>query len=200
MMLCGFSAPVNPDTLKDGIRLVALDGAPADPIPVNQVIWDPATNTVFAKPDRLLDQQRRYALVVTDAVRDPAGAAVEPEPGVPVCGQETLPDCGRLAEAVTPRRVVGASLFTTLSATAWLERARTALGGVEPLQVPHEVPRGPLHGGEVVAHLGGEFARQICYSLRMSCRPRRFGVDGPGQCGQRSPAELLQFLYQAGVG
>jgi hypothetical protein len=85
----GFSAPVNPATLKDGIRLVALDGAPADSIPVNQVIWDPATNTALAKPDRLLDQQRRYALVVTDAVRDPAGAAVEPEPGVPVCGSES---------------------------------------------------------------------------------------------------------------
>ena len=128
----GFSAPLNPDTLKDGIRLVALDGSSTDPIPVNQVIWDPAANTVFAKPDRLLDQQRRYALVVTDAVRDPAGAAVEPEPGVPVCPLETLPDCGRVAEAVTPRRVVAASLFTTLSATAWLERARTALGGVAP--------------------------------------------------------------------
>ena len=97
------------------------------------MVWDPATNTAFAKPDRLLDQQRRYALVVTDAVRDPAGAGVEPEPGVPVCGPETLlPDCGRLDEAVTPRRVVAASLFTTLSATAWLEQARTALGGVAP--------------------------------------------------------------------
>jgi len=128
----GFSAPINPDTLKDGIRLVALDGASADPIPVNQVVWDPATNTAFAKPDRLLDQQRRYALVVTDAVRDPAGAAVEPEPGVPVCPQETSPDCGRLAEAVTPRRVVAASLFTTLSATVWLEEARTALQAVSP--------------------------------------------------------------------
>src|SRR5512140_1549276 len=34
----GFSAPVNPDTLKDGIRLVALDGDLADPILVNQVL------------------------------------------------------------------------------------------------------------------------------------------------------------------
>jgi hypothetical protein len=99
-----FSGAVDPGTFKDGIHLVALGDPPAEPIPVNQVVWDPATNTAFAKPDRLLDQGRRYMLMVTDAVRDTAGNPVE----------------------------AAASIFTTLSATSWLERARAALDGVAP--------------------------------------------------------------------
>jgi hypothetical protein len=99
-----FSGAVNPATLKDGIRLAPLGDPPAEPVAVNQVVWDPATNTAFAKPDRLLEQGRRYMLVVTDAVRDTAGNSAE----------------------------AAASTFTTLSATSWLERARTALEGVAP--------------------------------------------------------------------
>ncbi|MBI4877958.1 MAG: hypothetical protein HY822_25290 [Acidobacteria bacterium] len=125
-----FSGPVNPETLKEGIRLLALDGAPADPIPVNQVVWDSSTYSAFAKPDRVLDQQRRYALLVTDAVRDTSGSAVEPDPAFLSCLQQTSGYCGELAKAIPPDRVVAASVFTTLSATSWLERARAALSEV----------------------------------------------------------------------
>src|SRR5215470_11447668 len=44
---------------------------------INQVVWDPTTNTLHAKSDELLEQHTRYALVVTRGVRDPAGTPVE---------------------------------------------------------------------------------------------------------------------------
>ncbi len=121
-----FSAAIDPGTLKEGIRLLPLDTPSADSIPVNQIAWDPATNTAFAKPDRLLDQGRRYMLVVTDAVRDTAGNPVEADPAF-------------LAQPLPPGNAVAASMFTTLSATSWLERARTARGAVAPDYKPRAV-------------------------------------------------------------
>ena len=52
-----FSAAVNLDTLRDGIKLVALDNLTeeefglhqvGDVIPINQVVYDPKTNTAIA--------------------------------------------------------------------------------------------------------------------------------------------------------
>src|SRR5215217_2423757 len=44
---------------------------------INQVVWDPATNTLHVESDQLLDQHTRYALVVTDGLRDARGQAVQ---------------------------------------------------------------------------------------------------------------------------
>ena len=72
-----FSAPVNPATLRNGVFLLWLDtrqtvGFTTYPqrylMPVNQVGWDPATNTMYANPDEALDHDRNYALVVSSAV------------------------------------------------------------------------------------------------------------------------------------
>ena len=55
-----FSGPVNPATLPGGIFFVALDNVtqdepgiykPGDRIPINQPVYDPSTNTLYAKPD-----------------------------------------------------------------------------------------------------------------------------------------------------
>jgi hypothetical protein len=43
---------------------------------INQVLWDPATNTLVFEPDRLLDEHSRYALIVTDGVRDAKGRPI----------------------------------------------------------------------------------------------------------------------------
>jgi hypothetical protein len=90
-----FSGPVNTATLRDGIYLAGPEGR----IAINQVVWDPTTNTVFAKPDVPLAERTRYELAITDAVKDAAGAGV--------AGASTT--------------------FTTMSATAWLEHAREIL-------------------------------------------------------------------------
>jgi hypothetical protein len=152
-----FSAAVDAATLSDGVFLVALENLtsdepgihrPGDVVKVNQVEYDPATNTVYAKPDSVLDQHRRYALVVTDAVKDTAGDRVGADPAYTVCAQGNgAAYCVALAGAVrdlaaktAPRAIVAASLFTTMSATAWLEKARAALDSVPP-QVKLVEPR-----------------------------------------------------------
>ncbi len=77
-----FTGAIDPDTLRAGVFYVWLDQLTQDefgqgPVgklsTINQVYYDPATNTGYAKPDDALDQTRRYAIIVTDAVRDTAG-------------------------------------------------------------------------------------------------------------------------------
>jgi uncharacterized protein (TIGR03437 family) len=135
-----FSGAVEPATLQDGILFVWLDqvsnGEPGlrpqgHVTRANQVVYDPATNTAYAKPNDPFDQHRRYALLVTDAVRDPAGIPAAPDPGFRACITAPQNDyCMRLSQAVAaaegaaaPGQIVAASVFTTLSATAWLEKA-----------------------------------------------------------------------------
>lgn len=48
-----------------------------DVIGINQILFDPATNTLHVESDELLDQHTRYALIVTNGVRDADGDPVE---------------------------------------------------------------------------------------------------------------------------
>ena len=149
-----FSGAIDPTTLKPGIVLVWLDNLTNDEVgqgpsgqisAINQVIYDPATNTAYAKPDDVFDQHRRYALVVTDAVLDTEGNPVTPDPKFTNC-IESAPNnyCNglqqvirKLRTAAIPGNIVAASVFTTMSATAWLEKARDLLPqapiGFQPL-------------------------------------------------------------------
>ncbi|HEV2445108.1 MAG TPA: hypothetical protein VGS58_04270, partial [Candidatus Sulfopaludibacter sp.] len=77
---------------------------------------------------------------VTDAVTDAAGAAVTPDPAFTACLQGPTPYCSSLAQALAGiavplpgHGIVAASVFTTMSATAWLEHARATLPYVAPL-------------------------------------------------------------------
>jgi uncharacterized protein (TIGR03437 family) len=134
-----FSGPVNTATLRSGIFLVALDDVVADVpgvhsqgqvIAINQVIFDPDTNTAYAEADEVLDQHRHYAVVVTDAVRDASGEPVEEDPAYGRCLAPLFQSayCRQLSEVVktlqVPGKIVAASRFTTMSATSWLEKAR----------------------------------------------------------------------------
>ena len=140
-----FTGPIDPDTLRAGVFYVWLEPLAQDefgqgPVGrlslINQIYYDPATNTGYAKPDDALDQTRRYAIIVTDAVRDAAGDPVEAEFGFQACLDRLLGGsyCDALSSAVARaatifpgRRIVGGSVFTTLSGTTFLERARTAI-------------------------------------------------------------------------
>lgn len=143
-MSARFSGPINPYTLSAGMFLVALDNLtqeeaglskPGDVLTINQPIYDPATYIGYAKPDVVLDQHRRYLLVVTDAVEDLNGTPVEADPAFVTC--ITAPQseyCSTLAAQLGAmqdrwkgRRLVSASVFTTLSATTWPEQARQRL-------------------------------------------------------------------------
>ncbi len=133
-----FSGPVDPATLPNGIFFVALDNLtsdeaglqqPGDHVAINELVWDPATNTAYAKPADALDQHRRYALVVTDAVHDPKGNPVAADPAFTACLLASDDYCTSVAQATAgvSGNVVAASVFTTLSATRWLESARAQL-------------------------------------------------------------------------
>jgi pimeloyl-ACP methyl ester carboxylesterase len=138
-----FSAPINPDTLRAGLWLVWLENLTQDEYglqraghvtPINQVSYEPQSHAAFAKPDEFLDQHRRYALVVTDAVLDMAGAPVKADSGYLGCvaavPNDYCNDLARVPAMVNGHRVVGASVFTTMSVTDFMEKARRQLVNV----------------------------------------------------------------------
>ncbi len=142
-----FSGPIDTSTLKGGMYYVALNNIdetqpgvnkPGDLVAVDELIWDPSTNTAYAKPAVPLDQHRRYAFFVTDAVRDASGAAVAADPAFSACLLSSTLYCQMLSGALSnvstaPRAVVAATVFTTMSATAWLDHARANLQFTPPL-------------------------------------------------------------------
>src|SRR5262245_281045 len=143
-----FASEIDPDTLSEGLFLVVLNNLTSEEyglawtgatIPLNQLIYDPETLSLYAKPDVVLEQHRRYALIVTSAVRDARGDAVGPDPDFVRCvNQRSNSYCDELTWLIEPirivaerfggaRRIVAASVFTTMSATTWMEAARDLL-------------------------------------------------------------------------
>ncbi|MGH9631592.1 MAG: alpha/beta hydrolase family protein, partial [Bryobacteraceae bacterium] len=148
-----FSQPVDVNTLRDGVSLVALNNlVPEEPgaqqanarIAINQVFYEPVSNCAFAKPDQVLDQHRQYALVVTNAVRGADGTPLGINPAFQACSQATTDPgyCGELARAVQGIRgavtgsIVGGSVFTTMSATAWQQKAHAAVQSFPVISQP----------------------------------------------------------------
>jgi len=139
-----FSGPINPDTLSNGMFVAPANGnGPA--MAINQVFYDDSIHCAMAKPDNVLNQSTRYLLVISDRVRDLAGQPVAAEDTFKSCAQGIgSAYCGALSKALTRLLearavgVVGASLFTTMSATDWLQKARKFLytGAVRPAILP----------------------------------------------------------------
>jgi fermentation-respiration switch protein FrsA (DUF1100 family) len=141
-----FSAAVSVNTLRSGMFYIALNNLTSDEpgihkngeiIPVDQVVYDPTTNTVYAKPQSALDQHRRYAFVVTSSVQDAAGNPVAADPAYSACLRSQDAYCAALAQVVgslptLPNAVIAATIFTTMSATAWMEHARDSLQETAP--------------------------------------------------------------------
>jgi hypothetical protein len=146
-----FSGPVDVPTVSRAISIVAIDGGPS--IGINQVTYDPAGYCVYAKPDHVLDQDTQYLLVITSDVRDVNGERVNADNNYSDCvnnGNSTY--CQALSQAIHSANTRGSgkkaktngnndghvenahgndlgdaiavSLFTTLSATHWLQQAR----------------------------------------------------------------------------
>lgn len=127
-----FLAPIDPSSASSrSIFLVALGGAGAGRrIGINQIVWDPGTNTLHAESDELLAQHTRYALIVTRAVRNAAGgpasiASAFGPSNLPPSGDDTttVGEVMRMAD-VPADEIAAATIFTTQSATAILEKIR----------------------------------------------------------------------------
>jgi Big-like domain-containing protein len=113
---------------------------------INQVVWDPETTTLYAESDELLDQHTRYLLVVTDGVRDTAGNPIESAPFRKVLNYGQTSDPAEKAyraallsgldvleaAGLPTGRVAAASVFTTESATAVMEKIRDQIHAATP--------------------------------------------------------------------
>jgi hypothetical protein len=137
VMAC-FSGPIEPSTLPAGMQIVPVGGGSA--VGINQVIFDPVSNCAFAKPNQVLNQQSRYVLIVTNSIRDSGGKKVQQAPEFAACLAGSDPYCESLETALSQAHVhtnklVAASLFTTMSATNWMEQARRFVdANSKPLQ------------------------------------------------------------------
>ena len=152
-----FSGPIDVTTVnRDTIFLIKLtDPTAAEEgggriVGINQTVWDVASNTLHVESDELLEQHTRYALVVTRGVRDGDGLPVEPSEAFarfrhdlnfgqtadPALGEyrDELIDALSAAElaGVKPKNIVTASVFTTQSATAALEKIRDQIHAATP--------------------------------------------------------------------
>ncbi len=136
-----FTGAIQPETLRENVLIAWLDPLPGrfavypagKLTPVNELVYDASTYTGFVKPDEILEGGRQYLIVVTDGVLDGQGDPVQAHDGFEACLAERIGGdyCRRLRAAVErtrplmgARRIAGASLFTALSNTAFLEDAR----------------------------------------------------------------------------
>jgi Bacterial virulence factor lipase N-terminal len=115
---------------------------------INQVVWDPATNTLHVESNDLLDQHTRYALIVTNGVHDARGHPVEAtlgfrlapltltlshDPVLRTYGLEMVEGLVAAHRAgVREQDIVTASVFRTESATAILEKIRDQIHAATP--------------------------------------------------------------------
>src|SRR5262245_56501059 len=152
-----FSGPIDVTTVNsDTVFLLKLGDvtSPEDSgsaiVGINQTVWDVATNTLHVESDELLDQHTRYALIVTRGVKDTAGEPIQPgeafdrfrhdlnfgQAGDPALKEYRKDLLGALEAArqagVAEADVVTASVFTTQSATAVLEKIRDQIHAATP--------------------------------------------------------------------
>jgi hypothetical protein len=153
IMVC-FSGLVDVTTLRKGISITALEPGGRS-IGINQVLFDPAGMCAYAKPNEVLDQQTQYLLMVTSDVTDANGKKLKASQDYRDCVDEVRSVyCAALSKALSAVKsnhdntsagenatqiankssngdgvgdVIAASLFTTLSATSWLERAHAQI-------------------------------------------------------------------------
>jgi hypothetical protein len=79
-----FSGPIDVKSVNSNtLFLVSLGstlvgGSPGgEVIGINQIVWDPDSNTLHVESDELLNQHTQYALLVTRGIREVAGRSVE---------------------------------------------------------------------------------------------------------------------------
>jgi hypothetical protein len=149
-----FDGAIDPGSVhSSSVFLVGL-AAGSPRIGINQVVWDPATLTLHVESDALLAQHSRYALIITNGVRDMSGVAVQPtldfmtypsSHSTPHWYKKDLDEAIRAALEAGVRRpdIVAASVFTTLSVTPVMERLRDAVeAGPAPTANFHLGPAG----------------------------------------------------------
>lgn len=156
-----FSGPIDVSTANsDSIFLVSLGstwgrGSVGDRVGINQIVWDAASNTLHAESEELLEQHTRYAVIVTDRVRDAQGRRLEDkrfsrfqhdrrhgqdrEQFLNEYREHLLEAFLRAGRHHRGERVVAASVFTTMSTSGTLERIRDQIKVASPDPVSFNV-------------------------------------------------------------
>lgn len=134
-------------------------------IGINQIVWDPASLTLFVESDQHLNQHASYLLVVTDRVHDAAGKPVAASRNFRNLDADdssdaqlrryrqalrSLIDNGtlhRIAPGLDKEDIAAASVFTVESTTSTLESIRDQ---VEAAASPNVTFNIGLHGEKAV--------------------------------------------------
>jgi Big-like domain-containing protein len=130
-----FSGPIDLSTVSS--HTIFLVGPRGHVVGINQVVWEPAANTLHFESDQQLDQDSTYLLVVTRGVHDATGHPLDPlslsalwrsaPPAYRVDLLRAIP--AAFVAGVDPGNVAAASVFTTQSITAISEKIRHQLRG-----------------------------------------------------------------------
>src|SRR5438067_7921830 len=185
-----FDGPINVQTVtSDTVYLLTLTARfiPRRKIGITRIVWDPATLTLFAEPDDLLEQHALYSIVVTSGVKDADGNPVVPSS-----------NC--------------ATAFTTRSVTATLEQIRAQIKARQPDRADFLLGPG---GGRTVFPFGQ--LQTITFTQQTAVNPSQFTASAivldplnliPGVIGQvafgryRSPEYLIhpgEFIPSVGT-
>jgi hypothetical protein len=117
-----FSGPIDVSSVSS--HTVFLVGPRFHLVGINQIVWEPATNTLHVESDEQLAQDSTYVLVVTRGVRDASGRPLDRirfghgnEDHAPMA----------MAGGVGARGIAGLSVFTTQSINAISKKIRSQL-------------------------------------------------------------------------
>jgi hypothetical protein len=114
----------------DSVFLISLGlRSFGDKVGINQVVWDPASNTLHVESDELLEQHTTYAVVVTNRLRDAHGKPLKKRKH-----RHADDDDDRIGKSTRRHgvQVVAASLFTTQSVTSTLEKVHAQINAATP--------------------------------------------------------------------
>ncbi len=165
-------------------------------IGINQVVWDTFTNTLHVESDELLAQHTRFALIVTRGIHDGNGAPVEASEAFRRFRTDMRTEYKQaLLQAIQAARQIGvreediaaASVFTTQSASAVLEKIRDQIH--EAVPDPADFLLGPS-GERTVFSLAA--VTRITWQQEKSVGSLSPGVD--------VDLSLLRTIYPGAVG
>jgi pimeloyl-ACP methyl ester carboxylesterase len=129
---------------------------------INQAVWDPISNTLYVEADEILDQHTHYAVIVTRGVKGSNGVPIAPakafknaigdddedvraviDPAI-AAYQKALRAAIREVRffGVRRREIAAASVFTTMSVSAVIEKIRDQVLAA-PAPAPADFALGP---------------------------------------------------------
>jgi hypothetical protein len=158
-----FRGAVDPASVS-GQSVYLLEVGSSRHIALNQLQWHEPSNTLVGMSDELLQQHRRYLLVVTDDVRDRSGTRIESAPFWAAAHASARPNAAEnrynnaLREALRRaglrrEHVAAASLFTTQSVTADLEKIQEQIRQTTPSAIDFRIGTDSSRPGSVVPAL-----------------------------------------------